>query len=112
MGAKPIGSFGKYEHKTHSVPTAVRRAVQEGLRLRDKYRRGGTDVGVARARQLATGSPKVTTRDLVYMRAYFARHAVDFRPGWDELATPGYIAWMLWGGDAGRDWAERILRAG
>lgn len=109
MGARPIGSVGKYPAKTFPVPRSVANAAREGLRLRRIYRRGGTDVGVARARQLATGSPRVTVRDLVHMRSYFARHAVDWRPGWDEIATPGYIAWLLWGGDAGRAWATKIL---
>ena len=109
MSALPLGSHGRYPQKTFAVPRAVAAAAREGLRLRAKYRRGGTEVGVARAKQLSSGSPRVTLRDLVYMRAYFARHVVDWRPGWDEIATPGYIAWLLWGGDEGRLWANETL---
>ena len=107
MGAQPIGSHGRYRALTFAVPRAVAEAARAGLALRAAGRKGGTDVGVARARQLATGSPRVTLRDLVYMRAYFARHAIDWRPGWEELQTPGYVAWLLWGGDA----ARRVLLA-
>ena len=46
------------------------------------------------------------------MHSYFARHAVD-KDGkaheWDSNKDPsaGYIAWMLWGGEEGRAWADR-----
>lgn len=109
MGAKPIGSHGKYKPLTFAVPRAVAAAARRGLALRAAGRRGGTDVGVARAKQLSTGSPRVSLRDLVYMRSFFARHAVDWRPGWEELQTPGYVAFLLWGGAAGRAWAEQTI---
>ena len=43
------------------------------------------------------------------MNAWFARHSVDRRPNWDKVGeeTPGYVAWLLWGGDAGRTWAKK-----
>ena len=44
------------------------------------------------------------------MASYFARHAVD-KNGKDfdnaENPSAGFIAWQLWGGDAGRDWADK-----
>lgn len=111
MGARPLGSFGKYPKKTFAVPRSVSASARKGLALRAKYKRGGTDVGVARALQLAYSSPSVTVRDIVHMRSYFARHAVDWRPGWATLVTPGYVAWLLWGGDAGRAWVTEKLEA-
>jgi hypothetical protein len=47
------------------------------------------------------------------MNSYFARHAVDKEAsGWNQgeegYPSAGRIAWELWGGDAGRDWAARI----
>lgn len=46
------------------------------------------------------------------MRAYFARHEVDKKS--DQFAdrtnpSAGYIAWLLWGGDAGKAWSEKIM---
>lgn len=46
------------------------------------------------------------------MYSYFARHEVDkktrtHRWGSDEDPSAGYIAWLLWGGDAGKEWAGR-----
>jgi hypothetical protein len=48
------------------------------------------------------------------MRGYFARHASDrSAAGWGSRSNPsaGWIAWLLWGGDPGRAWADRIVRA-
>ncbi len=106
-GARPLGSHGKYEHKTFDVPKSVAIAARDGLALRKKYGRGGTDVGESRALQLSKGSPKVTLRDVVHIRSYFRRHAVD---NLHQKSPPsnGWIAWQLWGGYAGREWAEEI----
>jgi hypothetical protein len=88
-------------------PQNVRDNAKRGLELRDKYGRGGTAVGVARARDLSNGKslPIDTIRRMV---SYFARHEVDKKgEGWG-VDSAGYIAWLLWGGDAGRSWANRI----
>jgi len=90
-----------------SPPQPVRDNAKRGLELRDKYNRGGTEVGVARARDLSNGKslPIDTIRRMV---SYFARHEVDKKgEGWGKDSA-GYIAWLLWGGDAGRAWATRI----
>jgi len=90
-----------------SPPQQVRANAKRGLELRDKYGRGGTEVGVARARDLSNGKslPIETIRRMV---SYFARHEVDKKgEGWG-VDSAGYIAWLLWGGDAGRSWANRI----
>lgn len=79
--------------------------AERGLKLRKEFNRGGTEVGVARATQLKNRenlSPETVKR----MVSYFARHAGDNLSETDPPSA-GYIAWLLWGGDAGRDWAER-----
>jgi len=81
-----------------------------GLEWRREFNRGGTEIGVARARDIsnrATLSPETIGR----MVSYFARHEVDkqaqgFRPGEDGYPSAGRIAWALWGGDAGQSWAN------
>lgn len=43
------------------------------------------------------------------MNAWFARHAeASVSPGWNTPGKekPGYVAWLLWFGDAGRVWAK------
>jgi len=88
-------------------PQEVRNNAKRGLELRKKHGRGGTEVGVARARDLSNGKA-LSLDTLKRMNSYFARHAVDKEgEGWGKDSA-GYIAWLLWGGDAGRAWAKRI----
>ncbi len=96
-------------------PASVRRAAADGLALRAEYGRGGTEIGVARARDLSNGRD-VSTDTLRRMVAYFDRHEVDLEAPAAKRGNPGYpsagkIAWLLWGGDAGRAWARRELSA-
>jgi ATP-dependent Clp endopeptidase proteolytic subunit ClpP len=85
--------------------------AERGLDWRQEYNRGGTEVGVARARDIKNRknlSPDTVRR----MKSYFARHEVDkeaegFRPREDGYPSAGRIAWALWGGDAGQSWANR-----
>lgn len=86
-------------------------AARRGLRLREKFGRGGTEVGVRRAQQLAERR-ELDAEDVKSMHSYFARHAVDKNTSthsWDSDTDPsaGFIAWLLWGGDAGKAWADR-----
>ena len=85
--------------------------AERGLRLRARFNRGGTEVGVRRAHQLM-GRNELTAADVKSMHSYFARHAVDKlgktrRWDSDEDPSAGFIAWLLWGGDEGRAWADR-----
>jgi hypothetical protein len=90
-------------------------AARRGPRLRAKFGRGGTEVGVARAHQLAE-QRDLDAADVKSMHSYFARHTVD-KDGksheWDSDSDPsaGFIAWLLWGGDAGKAWADRKAKA-
>jgi hypothetical protein len=79
-----------------------------GLELRREFGRGGTAVGVARARDISNRA-NLSDRTILKMHSYFARHAVDASaPGWGDPSDPsaGWIAWLLWGGDSGRTWAR------
>ncbi len=101
--------------KTFTPTHRMASAARHGLRLREKFGRGGTEVGVARAEQLANRDP-VSAEDVKSMKSYFARHAVDkdtktHEWGSDKDPSAGYIAWLLWGGDAGKDWAERKAKS-
>jgi hypothetical protein len=93
-------------------PTAkIAANAKKGLKLRDEFGRGGTDVGVRRAEQLAAQGD-VTAEDVKSMHSYFARHKVDkdgktHEWGSDTDPSAGYIAWLLWGGDEGKQWADR-----
>lgn len=99
----------------NTKPTeAMANNAKRGLEWREEFGRGGTEVGVARARDL------VNRRDLSIntvrrMYSYFARHTVDkqaegFSSGEEGFPSAGRIAWELWGGDAGESWANRITQ--
>lgn len=105
----------KYDDIDFTPPEGVREEAQKGLDWRSEHGRGGTAVGVARARDLSNGvavSPETIRR----MVSYFARHEVDkkgegWSPGEDGFPSNGRIAWALWGGDAGQAWANKVLRS-
>jgi len=87
--------------------------AQRGLDMREEYGRGGTEVGVARARDISN-MRNLSFDTIQRMNSYFSRHEVDkeaegFEVGEDGYPSAGRIAWQLWGGDAGRDYAKRIV---
>ena len=96
--------------KTFTPTAAVAKNAQKGLDLRDKFGHGGTQVGLIRARQLS--ARKEISFDIIKrMVSYFARHEVDKKAadfGNEEHPSKGYIAWLLWGGDEGKTWCEKI----
>jgi hypothetical protein len=111
---------GKYDHIDFKPPQSVANAAARGLELRKKnHGQGGLDPqqankagigsGVTRAATLKNRencSPETVRR----MKAFFSRHEknkkvdVGKNPGNDK----GYIAWLLWGGDPGQSWAEKV----
>lgn len=102
------------QRQTYTPTDEMVKEARLGLDWRQTYGRGGTQVGVSRARDIANRRPMSLTT-IARMRSFFARHEVDkqaegFRPGEDGYPSAGRIAWALWGGDPGRAFAERILR--
>ena len=88
----------------------MKEEAQRGLDWRREFGRGGTEVGIARARDIVNDrelSPETVKR----MYSFFSRHEVDkeaegFRPGEKGYPSNGRIAWALWGGDAGYSWSK------
>lgn len=70
--------------------------ARRGLELRKKYKRGGTAVGVARARDIAN-KKRLSPSTVARMVSFFARHGVN--KGKDKLdngePSNHYIAWCL-----------------
>ena len=97
---------------------AMAAEAERGLAWRKEYNRGGTSVGVARARDISNRAT-LSDKTILRMHSYFSRHEVDkkgqgFTPGQEGYPSAGRIAWALWGGDPGQSWAriraERIRR--
>ena len=107
----------KYSRIDFEPPEAVRENARRALVWIDEglAGEGFTDVGRARAADLANDeyepSPEIVRR----MKAYFDRHQTDkdaegFSFGEDGFPSPGRVAWDAWGGDEGYTWSTRIVR--
>jgi hypothetical protein len=106
----------KSDGQSFSPPSSVRSAARRGLELRKKHGKGGLSTqeagkqgigsGVARATTLASGK-SVSYAMIKRMAAFFSRHAKNLSGGEDDA---GYIAGLLWGGSAGRAWANKIIK--
>ena len=104
----------KYSHIDFTPPATARKRAESGLALRREHGRGGTSVGIARARDISNGvslSPSTVKR----MKAFFDRHAGDskapgFKKGEEGYPSNGKIADLLWGGrDSGYAWARKVV---
>ena len=85
--------------------------AQQALNWRKEFNRGGTAVGVARARQLVN-KENLSSSTVLRMYSFFSRHEVDkqaegFRSGEKGFPSAGRVAWGLWGGDSGFSWSKR-----
>ena len=113
--ALEIATAGEYTRALDSYPPTegMVAEAQRGLDWRREYGRGGTAIGIARARDI------VNQRDLPIdtwrrIKAYFDRHEIDKQGEGYSPDEPGYpsngrIAWALWGGDAGWSRAKAIM---
>lgn len=95
------------------APQGARDEAERGLAWRREFGRGGTEVGIARARDISNGVD-LSMDTVRRMNSYFARHEVDkqgegFRPGEPGYPSNGRIAWALWGGDPAQTWAARLV---
>lgn len=98
-----------YKGINFTPPQGARDAAQAGLNLRKEYGRGGTAVGIARARDIARGA-KLSPETMKRMKAFFDRHQKNRGSGSESPPKNGWIAWQLWGGDAGRSWANKVVK--
>ncbi|MFC5847532.1 DNA-binding protein [Deinococcus petrolearius] len=92
-----------------SIPQKVQDNARKGLKLRDEYGFGGTEVGQHMAEKLAGGGD-LSEEEVRHVAAYFPRHAHDHLDQTGQggaKPSRGYVAWLLWGGDEGRAWSER-----
>ncbi len=112
----PALAFGEkameWKAEGHKPTESMAAEARRGLEWREEYGRGGTRIGVARARDISNRA-NLSADTVKRMKSYFARHEVDkqaegWSPGEDGYPSAGRIAWALWGGDPGKSWANRI----
>ena len=121
-GINRIGAFFEKSGDSYDVPQGARNAAKRGLELRRKVpksKKAGLDTrqaaaqgigsGVARARDLISG--RVSKESIKRMHRYFSRHAKNYKlePGKKPEDDKGYQAGLLWGGEAGKIWAARMV---
>jgi hypothetical protein len=104
----------KYSHIDFTPPAGVREEAAKGLAWRKEHGRGGTAVGVARARDLSNGK-KISPDTARRMKAFFDRHQVNkgktgWSPGEKGFPSTARIAWALWGSDAGWAWSKKLVK--
>lgn len=99
--------------KRYKVPEAARNNARRILELKKKFGdevNGMTEVGWARARQLAT--EEYISYETVAKMAGFARHLKNAKVPPELKSTPwkdaGWTAVMGWGGETGINWALSI----
>jgi predicted GNAT family acetyltransferase len=106
----------KTEATYNDYPAAATKNAQQAIDWKEKYGRdeveAGTAVGWARANQLAKGEQ--VSKDVVSRMAQFNRHrknstiATEFKD--EPWKDKGYVAWLIWGGDEGVDWAMEKMK--
>ena len=93
---------------TDGMVTAAKRALE----WRKEYGRGGTAVGVARARDIANRA-SLSDDTVKRMYSFFSRHENNKAKHYSAKEADGgptawRIAWDLWGGNAGYSFSKRI----
>jgi hypothetical protein len=103
------------EETYKDYPVAAKANAKKAIDWKEKHGRdevpGGTEVGWARAHQLAKG--EALSRDVVSRMAQFNRHRKNSGIAPEHKDEPwkdnGHIAWLIWGGDEGVDWAMKKM---
>jgi hypothetical protein len=114
--------MANYPKEWFEPPQSVRNNAIDGLERRKEKGAGGLTPkqsstaganggsigsGVQRASDLKNAkymSPQTVKR----MKAFFSRHSA-FKEHHDDKMSKAYISWQLWGGDAGKNWAESVV---
>ena len=94
-------------------PEAVQREALKGVALHEAGKSGDgiKPETIRRANSIANGEPQSEQWVTSEAPAWFARHEADWEEGVDDVEgkeSPGYVAWLLWGGDAGSEWVEEM----
>ena len=116
----------KYEHIDFTPPESVAEAAEKGLEYRQKAspsNRGGLTPAEASKQGIGSGVQRAVNlknRNTIapdtvrQMSRFFSRHEKNKGISAENKGTPwndkGYVAWLLWGGDPGRSWAEKVIR--
>ncbi len=93
-----------------NYPEAVKENARRALKWADEngWKSCGTEVGKARANQLAKGE-KISFETIQRMYSYLSRHKVDLENSKSYDDGCGKLMYDAWGGDEALAWSERIV---
>jgi hypothetical protein len=101
-----------YDGIDFKPPAGAAKAAQKAIDWKKEHGdavQGGTQVGWTRASQLVKGDP-LSPETVKRMYKFFQRHQKNKAVKPEHKDEPwrdnGYVAWLIWGGDAGKSWAE------
>lgn len=91
----------------------MKEAAERALEWRREYGRGGTLVGVSRARDIVNNK-ELSESTVKRMFSFFSRHETNKGEHYSAKENDGgptawRIAWDLWGGNAGFTWSRTIV---
>lgn len=114
----------KYSHIDFKPPQSVADAAAKGLGYRQKAspsNKGGLTPAEAGKQGIGSGVQRAVNlknRDNIspdvirQMVAFFSRHEKNKAISPDNKDTPwndkGHVAWLIWGGDPGKAWADKV----
>jgi len=114
----------KYSHIDFKPPKSVADAAAKGLEYRQKAspsNKGGLTPAEASKQGIGSGVQRAvnlknrdnTSPDVIrQMVAFFSRHEKNKSIAPENKDTPwndkGHVAWLIWGGDPGKAWAEKV----
>lgn len=113
----------KYEHINFKPPQNVANAAERGLEYRRRSGKGGLSSqeagkagigsGVQRAVNLKNRN-NIAPETFSMMSGFFSRHEKNKKINPENKETPwedaGHVAWLLWGGDPGKKWVDKIKK--
>jgi hypothetical protein len=107
----------KYGGIDFRPPQSVADAAARGLELRKKTGRGGFSTKQAAAEGVGSGVQRAASlknrqslspATIGRMVSFFARHSAYKKDHTTDPPSNSLISWLLWGGDPGRAWAEKV----
>ena len=106
--------------KGFKPPQSVARVAERGLELRREHGRGGLSAKEASKHGIGSGVQRavnlknrdeLTLKTVKRMKNFFNRHRTYKERGYHrDRTSASYISWLLWGGDAGDRWAQKIVK--
>lgn len=121
-----INESKKYDHINFIPPKSVAKEAEKGLEYRRKAspsRKGGltpkeaSELGIGSGVQRAINlknRDKISPKVIKQMCAFFARHeknkSIDDKYKNEPWNDKGYVSWLIWGGDPGKTWANKIKK--